>query len=102
MMFGVETQMGRSWRTEPLSRVRSWKSTVDRYVAGSDASSVVAARSTAGADHTLRFMSGHAPCWPCAIVREALQTSNKKYAGGGRNGSAAGYLARPEQKTPCW
>ena len=56
MMFGVETQMGRSWRTEPLSRVRSWKSTVDRYVAGSDASSVVAARSTAGADHTLRFM----------------------------------------------
>ena len=54
--LGVETQIGRSWRTEPLSRVSSWKSTAARYVAGSDASSVDATRSTAGADHTLRFM----------------------------------------------
>ena len=71
--LGVETQIGRSWRTEPLSRVSSWKSTAARYVAGSDASSVDATRSTAGADHTLRFMqwprctATGAPCWPSGL-----------------------------------
>ena len=60
MVSGVETQIGRSWRSEPLSLVSSWKSWFFKYLLGSAAgSSVEASLSTAGADQMdlARFMN---------------------------------------------
>ena len=56
-MSGFDTQIGRSRRTEPLSRVSSWKLSPCWYVVGSAAaSSVEAVRSMVGAVQTVRFI----------------------------------------------